>query len=46
MALENVRLTLTEKYACAEPSLRVDGLAVFSGVAAQLPRSKTSVKLS
>ena len=45
MVLENVRLTLTEKYACAEPSLCGDGLAVFSGAAAHLTRSRTCVNL-
>ena len=38
-------LSLQQVYACVEPSLRGDGLAVFSGAAAQLPRSRTSVNL-
>ena len=36
---------LVEKYACAEPSLLGGGLAVFSGAAAQLPRSRICGKL-
>ena len=32
-------------YTCVEPSLRGDGLAVFSGAAAQLARSRTCVQL-